>query len=406
METQTATDASAAITSSLPAPDMGKSLMGQLDTAINQFQQSQAAAQEAPKETPIEKTVEKVEVVEDPTPKEDKPSKKLKDFDNPWEASVGDEEKPAEKKEDGEAPEPELKTPAQKNAWTALKAEAKELKELKPQYEALKKQLEEAQQATTKLTPELEAKIARAEQIEAAYALEETKEYQEAVTAPMMETKSTLDQVAEYAGIEARALYDALDEPNAFKRAAMIRKALTSSENEVGEDAINMAVQSANDFHKSVVPEMKRLKENALEIQRSLQGQKTAEAARMSEKQQAEMKAASTEIFTKLQTNLGKIPGLFDDERVATAMQNASLANPAEKPMMAAYQAQAAAVMPYMIQTINGLLTQISSLQKVAQSRSGAVASPSEANRQGPAPKQGADGGKSLLAGLSELGIR
>ncbi len=87
-------------------------------------------------------------------------------------------------------------------------------------------------------------------------------------------------------------------------------------------------------------------------------------------------------------------------------MQEATLADPATKPMHAAYQAQVAAVMPYMIQTVNKLIQRNAALEKLAQSRSGAAASPSAANRQGPAPQQGADNGRSLMEGLSEMGIR
>jgi hypothetical protein len=167
-----------------------------------------------------------------------------------------------------------------------------------------------------------------------------------------------------------------------------------------------MAISATNEFHKNVVPKMQELKANAAEIQKSLQSQKQVQQEQMTQKQQAELKAASTEIYGKLEASLKKIPGLFDDPKVGEAMRKAALANPSEKPMMAAYQAQVAAAMPYLIQTLNGLIQKNASLEKLAKSRSGAGAGPGEANRQGPVTRDGPDGGKSIMDALASVGIR
>lgn len=392
--------------SSAPAPDRGKSLMDGLDSAISQFH----ANKNQPAAPVIETPAVEIKAEEVPTelaPEKDKPDS-LKDFDNPWEAEIKtEEEKKAEEPKKEEVPEPTFKSEAQKIAWEGLRAEAKELKSLKPQLETLKTKLAELEKAETKLAPEVETELEELRNFRAAYAIEETPEYQQSVSAPMSEIRNTLDQVAEYAGVEATALYDSLDITNPFQRAGAIRKALLASENEVGEDAIQMAITATNEFHKNVVPKMNELKANASEIQKSLQGQKQVQQEQMTQKQQAEMKAASSEIYNKLESNLKKIPGLFDDPRVGESMKKASLANPSEKPMLAAYQAQVAAAMPYLIQKINGLIQQNASLEKLAKSRSGAGAGPGEANRQGPAPtRDGPDGGKSLLDGLAAMGIR
>jgi hypothetical protein len=386
-------------------PDGGRSLMDGLDSAISQFHANKNQSP-TPVETPSA-TPAAEEVKTDLAPDTDKPAEGLKDFDNPWEAEIKtEEEKAAEPKKDEVVPEPEFKSPAQKLKWGELRTKAEELDKLKPEVESLKTKIAELEKAEPKLPSEVEAELQELRNFRSAYAIEETPEYQQSVIAPMSEVKNTLDQVAEYAGVEVQALYDSLDITNPFQRASAIRKALVASENEVGEDAIQMAISATNEFHKNVVPKMQELKSNAAEIQKSLQSQKQVEQSRMSEKQQAELKKASTEIYGKLEASLKKIPGLFDDPKVGEAMKKASLANPSEKPMMAAYQAQVAAAMPYLIQTLNGLIQKNASLEKLAKSRSGAGAGPGEANRQGPVTRDGPDGGKSIMDALSSVGIR
>lgn len=400
--------------SSTPVFDGGKSLMDGLDTAISQFHASKNQAQAQapdpaaqPVETPAAAPDAKVEIEADLAPDKDKPDT-LKDFDNPWEAEIKTEE---EKKVEAEAkkeetPEPVFKEPAQKAKWGELRSKAEELDRLKPELETLKTKIAELEKAEPKLSSEVEAELQELRNFRSAYAIEETPEYQQTVTAPMVEVKNTLDQVAEYAGVEVQKLYDALDIQNPFQRASAIRKALVASENDVGEDAIQMAITATNEFHKNVVPKMQELKANASEIQKSLQSQKQIQQEQMTQKQKAELAAASTEIYAKLEANLKKIPGLFDDPKVGEAMKKAALANPSEKPMLAAYQAQVAAAMPYLIQKLNGLIQKNASLEKLAKSRSGADAGPAPANRQGPVTRDGPDGGKSLMDGLSSLGIR
>lgn len=393
---------------SSPAPDGGKSLLDGLDSAISQFHANKAqAANPAPvAEAPA--TEVKADVVPtDLAPEKDKPET-LKDFDNPWEAEIKtDEEKKAEAEtKKDEVPEPEFKVPAQKAKWGELRDKANELDKLKPEFESLKTKIAELEKAEPKIPAEIEAKLQKYDQLMAISYMQETEDYKELVDAPMAEIKSTLVDVAEYAGIDAKALYEALDISNTFQRASAIRKALVTSENEVSEDAIQMAITATNEFHKKVVPKMQELEAKAVEMKQSYEQQKQLEQSRMSEKQKAELAAASTEMFSKLEANLKKIPGLFDDPKVGEAMKKAALANPSEKPMLAAYQAQVAAAMPYLIQTLNGLIQKNASLEKLAKSRSGAEAGPAAANRQGPVTRDGPDGGKSLLDGLSSLGIR
>lgn len=392
--------------SSSAAPDGGKSLMDGLDSAISQFHASKQQTATPVVETPAPEV--KADVVPtDLTPKEDKPET-LKDFDNPWEAEIKtEEEKKAETEaKKDEVPEPVFKEPAQKAKWGELRDKANELDKLKPEFEFLKTKIAELEKAEPKLAPEVEAELQELRNFRSAYAIEETQEYHEAVTAPMNEVRATLDEVAEHAGLEPQVLYDTLNISNKFQRAEAIRRQILSLDKEVSEDVIQVAIAATNDFHKNVVPKMNELKANAAEIQKSLQSQKQVQQEQMTQKQQAELARASTEMFGKLESSLKKIPGLFDDPKVGEAMKKAALANPSEKPMLAAYQAQVAAAMPYLIQTLNGLIQKNASLEKLAKSRSGAEAGPAAANRQGPVTRDGPDGGKSLLDGLSSLGIR
>jgi len=389
-----------------PAPDGGKSLMDGLDSAISQFHASKQQAAAPVVETPAPE-VKADAVPTDLTPKEDKPET-LKDFDNPWEAEIKtEEEKKAETEaKKDEVPEPVFKEPAQKAKWGELRDKANELDKLKPEFESLKTKIAELEKAEPKRSPEEEKELQELRDFRAAHAIEETPEYYEAVTAPMLDVKATLNEVAEHAGLEPQVLYDTLNIPNKFQRAEAIRKQIIVLDKEVSEDVIQVAIAATNEFHKTVVPKMQELKANASNILRDLQSQKQVQQERMTQKQKAELAAASTEMFSKLEANLKKIPGLFDDPKVGEAMKKAALANPSEKPMLAAYQAQVAAAMPYLIQTLNGLIQKNASLEKLAKSRSGAEAGPAAANRQGPVTRDGPDGGKSLLDGLSSLGIR
>lgn len=391
---------------SSPAPDGGKSLMDGLDSAISQFHANKQQAAVPAVDTPAPEV--KADVVPtDLAPEKDKPET-LKDFDNPWEAEIKtDEEKKAESEaKKDEVPEPEFKVPAQKAKWGELRDKANELDKLKPEFETLKTKIAELEKAEPKIPAEIEAKLQEYENLQAGFYLRETEEYKQAVTYPEEAIKSTLIEVAEHAGIDVTALFEAGDIGNKFQRMAAIRKALVASENEIGEDVIQEAISAVNKYHSEVAPEKQKLEAKAAEIRQSHQAQRQVQQEQMTQKQQAELARASTEMFGKLESNLKKIPGLFDDPKVGEAMKKAALANPSEKPMLAAYQAQVAAAMPYLIQTLNGLIQKNASLEKLAKSRSGAEAGPAAANRQGPVQRDGPDGGKSLMAGLAELGIR
>lgn len=402
-----------------PPQDMGKTLATGLKDMISQQKSGQSVpepkAQPAPQqeavakptlEQPGDRTESKVE----PPAKEAKP-KKAAAPKNPWEASVVDPDATSESGEgdapssEGDAPEPEFKSESQKFKWGELRKKAEEFDSLQKKYAEMEQRIQEFEK-NPKLPSEVEQELNELRQFRAGYDIQNTPEYAETVAKPYQAQVARMQEVAEYAGVPMDKLMDAANEPNTLRRAKAIRDVLAASEAEMGEQEISIAVRAADTLHSEVYPKDLELRSRAQEIQQGLKGRNEIESAKRREAREQSFKQASTEMFDTLKARLGPLK-IFDDADVVKSVQGAALADPLENPMMAAYQAQAAAVTPILVQQINDLRTQLAAAQKVLRARGAAEATTGDTSRQSlDTPRKGPDNGRSLADSLKSLGVR
>ena len=403
-----------------PPQDMGKSLAAQLKAAVSQAKSGQPS--ESAPSTPqtgqskpaLEQPGDRTEVKVEAPAKTEKP-KKAAAPKNPWEASVVDPEAPTESSaesdgdspsSEGDSPEQEFKSESQKLKWGELKKKATEFDTLQKKYAEMEQRLQEFEK-NPKVPEAIEQELNELRQFRAGYDIQNTPEYAEAVAKPYQTQVSRIQEVADYAGVDMSKLMDAANEPNTLRRAKAIRDVLSTSEADMDEQAINIAVRAADTLHSEVYPKDLELRNKAEEIQRGLKGRSEIESVKQREAREQAFKQASTEMFDTLKARLGPLK-IFDDADAAKAVQGATLADPVENPMLAAFQAQAAAVTPMLVQQINDLRTQLAAAQKVLKARGAAEAGPGDSSRQSldSKPKAGPDNGKSLAEGLKSLGVR
>jgi hypothetical protein len=403
-----------------PPQDMGKSLMSDLRSAISQAKSGQPAPEAKPQAAPAKQEAAAKPALEQPgdrteakieAPAKDAKPKKAAAPKNPWEASVVDPDASSESGEgdapssEGDTPEPEFKSESQKLKWGELKKKATEFDALQKKYAEMEQMMLDFEKKP-KLPSEVEQELNELRQFRAGYDIQNTPEYAEAVAKPYQAQVSRIQEVADYAGVDINKLMDAANEPNTLRRAKAIRDVLASSEAEMGEQEISIAVRAADTLHSEVYPKDLELRSKATEIQQGLKGRSEIESAKQREAREQSFKQASTEMFDTLKAKLGPLK-IFDDADVAKNVQGAALADPLENPMMAAYQAQAAAVTPILVQQINDLRTQLAAAQKVLKARGAAEATTGDTSRQSlDTPRKGPDNGRSLADSLKSLGVR
>jgi len=401
-----------------PAPDMGKSLASSLKSAISQRSEP-APAQAAPEapsakqqfDQPSDFTEAKIEA----PAKESKP-KKAAAPKNPWEASIVDADAPstegdsAESSEATEASnepsEQDFKSESQKLKWGELKKKATERDTFEKQLSDLQAKLQEFEK-NPKVPEAIEQELAELRQFRAGYDIQNTPDYQEAVTKPYQAQVNRIQEVAEYAQVDMNKLMDAANETNTLRRAKAIRDVLSSSEVEMDEQAINIAVRAADTLHSDVYPKDVELRSKAQEIQQSLNGRREVESSKQREARETAFKQASTEMFDTLKAKLAPLK-IFEDGDLAKKVQGAVQADPSSEPMLAAYQAQAGVFVPVLVQQINDLRTQLAAANKVLKARGASEPTAGDSSRQSfsPSSPNGPDRGKSLADSLRSIGAR
>lgn len=406
-----------------PPQDMGKSLMSDLRSAISQQKTGNAAPEAKPQAAPAKQEAAAKPALEQPgdhteakieAPAKEAKPKKAAAPKNPWdwEASVVDPDASAESGEgeassEGEAStaEPEFKSESQKFKWGELRKKAEEFDTLQKKYAEMEQRMQEFEK-NPKLPSEIEQELNELRQFRAGYDIQNTPEYAEAVAKPYQAQAAKIQEVADYAGVDINKLMDAVNEPNTLRRAKAIRDVLAASEAEMGEQEISIAVRAADTLHSEVYPKDLELRSKATEIQQGLKGRSEIESAKQREAREQSFKQASTEMFDTLKARLGPLK-IFDDADVVKNVQGATLADPMDNPMMAAYQAQSAAIAPVLVQHINDLRTQLAAAQKVLKARGAAEATTGDTSRQAlDTPRKGPDNGRSLMADLKSLGVR
>jgi hypothetical protein len=406
---------------------MGKSLASSLKSAISQGRQGESSSPPSRQSTPdapasqsqkppaLEQPGDRTEAKVEPPAKGAKPKKAAAEsLKNPWEASIVDPDAPSSEADPatdsqeaaGEPAEQEFKSESQKLKWGELKKKATERDTFEKELTDLRAKIQEFEK-NPKVPEAIEQELAELRQFRAGYDIQNTPDYQEAVTKPYQAQVSRLQEVAEVANIPMDKLMDAVDEANTIKRARAIRDVLAASEAEMGEQEINIAVRAADTLHSEVYPKDAELRSKAQEIQQSLKGRSEVETAKQREARETAFKQASTEMFDTLKAKLAPLK-IFEDGDLAQKVQSAVQADPSSEPMLAAYQAQAGVFVPVLVQQINDLRTQLAAAQKVLKARGASEPTAGDTSRQsfGPQAPKGPDQGRSLAESLRSIGAR
>lgn len=315
----------------------------------------------------------------------------------PWEGeSVSEKEDPTTEEAPTEEKVPEdVKTPEAKARWTELKKSQSELNKLKPEYEALKEEVEKLRATPEKIPAEIETELNELRQFRAAYKVEESPDFKKYVTEPWNEQMTAIQEVAEFAGIDVDALLKATDEPNTLRRAQAIKAALAESTEDVDSHAIEIVMRAADKLHKEVYPNQAQLKAQALEIQNAFKGKEELEKSQKAQEIEQKFSASAEQMYTTLESKL-KATGLFNNKELAERVKAAKPYDISEKPMEAAYQAQASALLPGFITKYNEVVAELKTVKASLAARGKAVASPSDSTEAPKSTSNEYDGGSNL----------
>jgi hypothetical protein len=315
----------------------------------------------------------------------------------PWELdSVSEKEEPTTEEAPSEEKVPDdVRTPEAKARWTELKKSQNELNKLKPEYEALKEEVEKLRATPEKVPEEVENELKELRQFRAAYKVEESPEFKQYVTEPWTEQVTAIQEVAEFAGIDVDALLKATDEPNTLRRAQAIKAALAESTEDVDSHAIEIVMRAADKLHKEVYPNQAQLKAQALEIQNAFKGKEELENSKKAQEIEQKFSASAEQMYTTLESKL-KATGLFNNKELAERVKAAKPYDISEKPMEAAYQAQASALLPGFITKYNEVVSELKTVKAALAARGKAVASPSDNSEAPKSTSSEYDGGANL----------
>jgi hypothetical protein len=148
-------------------------------------------------------------------------------------------------------------------------------------------------------------------------------------------------------------------------------------------------------MHESIYPKQAELRAKALEIQNAFKGKQELQTSHQKAEQETRLKESTNQMFTTLEAKL-KPTGLFDNAELATKLREAKLENPAEAPLKAAYQAQAAVLLPAFITKYNELMGQLKEAKSALKARGGSSAGPTDTSPIAKSTTNDYDGGTSL----------
>lgn len=382
---------------------MGMDLMSALKGAT---QDKPAETQAPKKETKVEPQVKKEAPKEQKAQKEaPKPEETLKKGDFDFEVEPLEEPKVEEPAKPEENAPTELKPEAQ-TKWKELRSKADALDKLKPEYDNLKKEVETLKNASTKPAPEVETELNELRQFKAAYDVENTPEYQEAVMKPYQAHMDKIQEVADFAKVPMEKIQEALKEKNALARTRALRAVFDGSAEEVSSEEIGIVVRAADALHSEVFPKDNDLRSKALEIKNSLKGQQEVQTAKQQEAHEAALKTSAEELHSVLSAKLKPL-GLFDNQEFADKVKAARPADATKEPMLAMAQATSHVLLPAIMAERNKLATELKEAKAALKARGAAGAGPSEGSRANGQTSQqqqeDEDGGRSLASSLSSF---
>lgn len=300
----------------------------------------------------------------------------------PWETQVEDvaQEEGGETQSDSQGNEgdpdasqdPVIEAPANlkpeaKARWGELRKTELEHKKILPEYEKLKKEVEELRKAPAKLPPEMEQELNELRQHQAAYAVKETPEFKKSVVEPLRAVENEMKEAAAYAKVDYDALMDAADIPNKYARGRAIKDVLSKSTEEIDDTLVAQVIAEAEKLHP-IYQKAQELEKNALEIRNALTGKEKVQTEAQQREQEQKFAQAAEEMHTIFKTTFAATD-LFKDPEMEKAVSSARQADVKEDPMMAAYQAKAAVVLPALITQLNAARKELAEKNRILAAR-------------------------------------
>jgi len=366
------------------APDLAG-----LSGAIDQYQKEQAnpgLTQDTPETPPAEAPAKAL--------KSDKPAEPpAKSSKKPWDQAKVESAAKAEAEPEAPATEephieaaPKELTPKAAVRWGELRKTEELYKQAKPKLETLQKEVEELRKAPAKIPEEIDKELGELRQFRAAYDVENTPEFNQAVWEPMAKVDSSFKEIADYAKVDKDELMVAADIKNKLQRARAIKDVLAKSTEDIDETVVQEAIQAAHQLHP-IYEKAEQLRKDALDIRNAMDGKQKVQSEQQKQVQQQKFQEASREMKEIMATSL-KEAGLVD-EPMAKAMLEATQADVNEDPQMAAYQVQAGLLLPEVIKLLNKEREERSKLQGVINTRNKANGSTSGRQTVAPPPTEG-----------------
>lgn len=268
----------------------------------------------------------------------------------------------------------------------ALRAE---LEKIRPDFEKvadLRKELDGSREELAKLkamnlNDEERTSYTKLRELHALSELRESAKFQTEFVQPIQGQGRRLEAVAKGANLSPaafEALKNAMDITSELDRKREIRRILKEAPELPPEDFTDYyteAVSVGDKLNNDIYPKMEAAEKHALEIE---------QAARTKGKQEAEQKAVSEkETFQK---ERDYVKGLLKDEKLKLLFEDTNLSidgvtlseamdqvEPADNPRDRAYEVQAGAALPFIIEWSNGLLAKIHELENANRVRNGSA---------------------------------
>lgn len=272
--------------------------------------------------------------------------------------------------------QPEQPVSPQKAKWEELRSKATELDKLKPELETLRKQIEELQ-TKPQIPEETAQELEELRKFRFAQEVESSPEWKEAVVKPWSGIQSDFKNIAEFYGVDFEQLIAAADDVNPLKRGKAIREFLSSSEQEVTPEVLDIAMDAAKRLHE-VYQTQHTLRQQSQDLMQSLEAKRSMETEKQKAEREAKFSRSRDEIFTAISS---KMPDIFKDPQFVDAVKKASVS---DEPQEQAYQAIAAVALPEVAKQLAAARAEIAKLNKTIAARSGAQPglglAPQEAN--------------------------
>jgi hypothetical protein len=288
----------------------------------------------------------------------------------------------------------------QKQDMAALRAELEKVKPNAEKLEQYRKDLDMSREELSKLkalnlNDEERGQYSKLQELHALDVLRESPEYQQKIMAPIQSRLGKIESAIKEAKLNpvaAEALKTAIDIQDEFARNREIRRVFKEAELDPDDlnDFTSSMVRVAGELNDQYYPALEAKEKQALEIQA---------AARLKDKEQAEQSTTKEKQefqkeheFVRNLLKEDKLKLLFEDTdlsvddgeggrvTLAEALENAA---PADNPRDRAYEVNAGAAMPFMIEYLNKLLAKNHTLEEANRLRNGSQPKRGDAVQKG-----------------------